>query len=202
MNARNGELSKVKGYVEADANSINATDSKGYTPLHWAADWGQVDVVKYLLSKGANPQARGKSGWTPLQASEAEGHMTVSRLLREAMAKRTQQPAAQPVVSQPVVQTPVVQTPVVQTPVVQTPTVQQVPIQTYPTVQTMPTAPVMQPVVQQRPAVVQQPVQQQPVQQQPAGSPVQGARTTVEDTRATVEQVNALIEMFGKKKAN
>ncbi|MCJ1277945.1 hypothetical protein MMC21_005759 [Puttea exsequens] len=38
----------------------------GYTPLHAAALFGNADMVKFLLQRGANPNAQGKEGETPL----------------------------------------------------------------------------------------------------------------------------------------
>jgi ankyrin repeat protein len=32
---------------------------KQWTPLHWAAEAGQFEVVEYLLQKGANINAKG-----------------------------------------------------------------------------------------------------------------------------------------------
>ena len=43
-------------------------DIKGYheqTPLHYASYWNKTDIVKYLVSKGANKNAKAKNGRTP-----------------------------------------------------------------------------------------------------------------------------------------
>ncbi len=37
---------------EADINAVN---SFGKTPLHFAAQWGRADVVTALLNRGAEP---------------------------------------------------------------------------------------------------------------------------------------------------
>lgn len=102
--ARNGELSKVKSYVQKDPQAVHARDDKQYTPLHWASDWGQKDVVEYLLSKGADPNARASSGWTPIQAAEASDHREVARILRTAAKNRpAPRPAAPAIPAAPVI---------------------------------------------------------------------------------------------------
>jgi len=53
---------------------INATNEDGNTALHGAAFIGAVEVVQYLVDKGANLQAvnnKGK-GWTPLQTAHLD----------------------------------------------------------------------------------------------------------------------------------
>ena len=43
-----------------------ARDVRGWTAMHYAANGGSIDVVKYLLAKGLNINERNKSGRTPL----------------------------------------------------------------------------------------------------------------------------------------
>lgn len=40
------------------------------TPLHWAAERGYCDVVKFLLENGADPNAQSKFEKTPLDIAE------------------------------------------------------------------------------------------------------------------------------------
>ncbi len=48
-----GDLKGVKKFVEADPKNVNEK-SFAWTPLQMAANKGQVEVAKYLLSKGAD----------------------------------------------------------------------------------------------------------------------------------------------------
>jgi ankyrin repeat protein len=48
-----GNLKVVKKYVEADPKNVNEM-SFAWTPLQMAANKGQIEVAKYLLSKGAD----------------------------------------------------------------------------------------------------------------------------------------------------
>jgi hypothetical protein len=52
----------------ADAND---RDCNGNTPLHDAACYGRVKVLRMLIEHGANPDTVNKDGKTDLQAAEA-----------------------------------------------------------------------------------------------------------------------------------
>ncbi|NSM56492.1 ankyrin repeat domain-containing protein [Wolbachia endosymbiont of Atemnus politus] len=51
-----GNLSKVQECLEKGAD-VNDTNNWGWTPLHWAASDGKLEIVKFLVSKGANIHA-------------------------------------------------------------------------------------------------------------------------------------------------
>lgn len=67
-----------KALPEAD---IEATDAFGYTPLHIAANEGNLTMVQLLIEGGANITAKTKTGYTPLHLSLLKNHMKVARLL-------------------------------------------------------------------------------------------------------------------------
>ncbi len=67
--------------------NINGQDPNGLTLLIWASAQGRTDAVKYLLSKGADPTCKSKSGCTPLACAKNKGHKEVVKILEEAGAK-------------------------------------------------------------------------------------------------------------------
>ena len=59
-----GWLPAVKFLVEALGFDVNARDYSGYTPLHHAAARGDNEMIKYLVSKGADVTAIARTGQT------------------------------------------------------------------------------------------------------------------------------------------
>ena len=64
-----GDLNKTKILLEAHPEWVNATSWGGWTPLHRAAQFGQGDIIDFLISKGARLEARTVGGLTPLYAA-------------------------------------------------------------------------------------------------------------------------------------
>jgi len=59
-----GWLPAVKLLVEELGADVNARDHNGYTPLHHAASRGDNELIRYLVSKGADVKAVSRSGQT------------------------------------------------------------------------------------------------------------------------------------------
>jgi ankyrin repeat protein len=66
--------------VDNDAD-VNARQQQGWTPLHGAAQSGDRDLVKLLLAKGADREARADTGQTALDLAMTHGHGAVAALL-------------------------------------------------------------------------------------------------------------------------
>lgn len=67
--AAQGNTSEVKRWLVSDPALLEARDEKGMTPLHRAAATFSGDhagTVEILLSSGADPNARDRDNWTPL----------------------------------------------------------------------------------------------------------------------------------------
>ena len=60
------------GMVPKDV--LNHPIAEGFTPLAVAAKHGKTQFVKYMLSQGADPNARSKDGWTALMQAAHRGH--------------------------------------------------------------------------------------------------------------------------------
>lgn len=64
---KRGTLEDVKFFIERKRISINAKDKNGNTPLHFAAARNSdVEILKYLISRGGKINAKNNLGWTPL----------------------------------------------------------------------------------------------------------------------------------------
>lgn len=50
---KNGDLDRVKELIEQKNVNVNQEITARF-PIHYAADYGQADVLQYLLSKGAD----------------------------------------------------------------------------------------------------------------------------------------------------
>ncbi|KAF2359443.1 Ankyrin repeat-containing domain [Trinorchestia longiramus] len=83
---KNGDLEKVKEAVEKGVDVNAAID--GRIPLCLASDYGQLDVLNFLLSRGADVDVSDKFGVSPLLAAIYEGHTQCVQSLLKAGAKK------------------------------------------------------------------------------------------------------------------
>lgn len=83
---KTGDLAGVKEYVEKDKMNVNMKGNNGRTPLHWAADYGQVEIMQFLLSKGAKVNEKDSYGITPLLAAVYEDKAKAVELLLKSGA--------------------------------------------------------------------------------------------------------------------
>ena len=67
-------------------SDVNA-DIDGRSPLHLAADYGQMEVLEYLLSKGGNADAKDKHGISVILAAIWEGHTNCVKYLIERVSE-------------------------------------------------------------------------------------------------------------------
>ena len=66
--------------------SVNYKEYNGWTPLHCAAGYGNIDAVKVLLEAGAGVDTRTDFFSTPLHLAAMDGHDDAARILLEAGA--------------------------------------------------------------------------------------------------------------------
>ncbi len=78
--ARDGALQKVRDLL-ANSADVNAQDSKGWTPLMFAASSAHTELVKLLLEAGADVNVRNKAGKTVVEFPELKGHKEIRDLL-------------------------------------------------------------------------------------------------------------------------
>jgi ankyrin repeat protein len=80
--ALKGYLPLVQKLVDNDAD-VNKT---GWTPLHYAASAGQVNIVEYLLEQSAYIDAESPNGTTPLMMAAMYGSPEAVKVLIQAGA--------------------------------------------------------------------------------------------------------------------
>lgn len=82
MKNKNKELKKA--VFEDNLQKVKEMLNKGIDiniALYWAACGGDADIVKLLLNKGANPNAKDKDGCTALMFAAEWGHIDIVKLL-------------------------------------------------------------------------------------------------------------------------
>uniref|UniRef100_A0A7E4VPP3 ANK_REP_REGION domain-containing protein n=1 Tax=Panagrellus redivivus TaxID=6233 RepID=A0A7E4VPP3_PANRE len=80
--AEEGNLEVIREMVEKYPDFLHVRDRDEYTPLHRAAYNNHVEVCKFLLSAGANPEAKTEDGWTVLHCAACwANHAIVGVLL-------------------------------------------------------------------------------------------------------------------------
>lgn len=72
----------VSFLIDQKAN-VHATNLHGYTPLHYAAKYGDTQALKCLAQHGGNLEAQGEYGRTLLHMSVFNGHLLVTLFLIE-----------------------------------------------------------------------------------------------------------------------
>ncbi len=75
-----------EGYVDIKIlleynDNIESNEVHGCTPLRIAAKEGHVNVINYLISKGAVIDTKGDDGATPLEHAASKGHIDVVTIL-------------------------------------------------------------------------------------------------------------------------
>ena len=59
---RKGNIIAVKQHLDSGTDVNLKGDQMKWTPLHWAAYWGHMEIAKILLSAGADVNAYNPSG--------------------------------------------------------------------------------------------------------------------------------------------
>lgn len=72
--AGEGDLDRVRHLIEVEGLMATAPDQWTYTPLHAAASYGQIEMLRYLLNHSSTPanaiETTDEDGDTPLFAAE------------------------------------------------------------------------------------------------------------------------------------
>ena len=84
---KNGDIEQVQaGLATTD---VNNELKNGRMALHYAADFGHVDVIELLVQSGADVNLPDRHGITPVLAAIWEGHVDCVKLLLEKGANKS-----------------------------------------------------------------------------------------------------------------
>ncbi|KAG8520495.1 Transient receptor potential cation channel subfamily A member 1 [Galemys pyrenaicus] len=82
--AEEGQIHLMEMIInDACCDVLNVMDDFGNTPLHWAAGKNQAESVKFLLSRGANPNLRNSNMMAPLHVAVQGLHNEVVKVLTD-----------------------------------------------------------------------------------------------------------------------
>lgn len=87
--AASGELEQVQAIIENAPGIIDDVSDHGFTPLGLATHFGNEDVVRFLLSKGADINIQSQNGYNvyPLHTAVGSGFENIAKMLVEAGAE-------------------------------------------------------------------------------------------------------------------
>ncbi|XP_064611888.1 ankyrin repeat domain-containing protein 49-like [Liolophura sinensis] len=85
--AENNMLETVEEMLNESADLIESRDSDMYTALHRASYNDHLDMVKLLISRGADIEAQTSDGWRPLHSACRWSNTTVASLLLQSGAE-------------------------------------------------------------------------------------------------------------------
>ncbi|GAA5912185.1 uncharacterized protein JCM6883_000590 [Sporobolomyces salmoneus] len=79
-----GDVAGLEAFLstsEGESTQIDQRDSYGYSALHLATDRGNLEVVKILIARGADKDAKDEDGNTPLDLARLAEHDSIVTLL-------------------------------------------------------------------------------------------------------------------------
>ncbi|XP_017262418.1 DNA-binding protein RFXANK [Kryptolebias marmoratus] len=84
--AAQGDVSQVAAHLSKDSSLLSRQDERGFTPLMWAAAFGEKTVVDFLLEKGADPKTIARERESALTMASSGGFVDiVETLLRHGV---------------------------------------------------------------------------------------------------------------------
>ena len=81
--AASGQVSGAESILETQPGLVNCRDSRGWTPLYYAAFNGQTGMIQILVAHGAAVDPADQDGTTPLYSAAFRGNIDVVRSLLE-----------------------------------------------------------------------------------------------------------------------
>ncbi|KZT05862.1 ankyrin [Laetiporus sulphureus 93-53] len=80
--AISGNVRDIASFLDENPDiDVNAADENGYTSLHLACDRGHVEIVRLLLSRGADPSIKDADDLPAVELAEISGHQDIVDIL-------------------------------------------------------------------------------------------------------------------------
>ena len=76
-----GDVDIARILLDSQTNDVNCSDFEGHTVLHLACLVGHLDMVDFLLERGANVDAVDDDGWTPIFSAITEDYLEIVSVL-------------------------------------------------------------------------------------------------------------------------
>jgi hypothetical protein len=87
FNAATGDVATMAVLIRRGV-PVDSRTAEGETSLHVAARLGRLDVIAFLASNGADPNARDSHDYTPLDAALSSGQRQAAQLLAQRFGDR------------------------------------------------------------------------------------------------------------------
>lgn len=81
------QISAVADFKGVKVNAPNVFGANSVRPIHVAASWGDCEAISMLVDAGADINARGERGFTPLMEAVVQGRVEAVRLIIHLGAK-------------------------------------------------------------------------------------------------------------------
>ena len=78
-----GDIDNARQLIKADSTNAITKNPRGFSPIHFAANFNQLEIAKLLIKKGANPFIVGTFGRQPVHWASATGSIDVLTWLHE-----------------------------------------------------------------------------------------------------------------------
>ncbi|XP_026863955.2 DNA-binding protein RFXANK isoform X2 [Electrophorus electricus] len=79
--AAHGDIAQVKMHITCDNSLLNSQDERGFTPLMWAAAFGEIEMAQFLLEKGADPKTFARERECALSLASAGGFTDIVNII-------------------------------------------------------------------------------------------------------------------------
>mgnify|MGYP003148761905 FL=1 len=82
-----GDVETIEELLEDEETKINERDERGWMPIHYAVDYDELDIVKLLLTNGANVNGGTLDELNPMEIAKDNNNAELQEYLKSAGGK-------------------------------------------------------------------------------------------------------------------